>query len=135
MTARETLAIGLAVALGSLVGGVLRAAVSLAALAWLGSGFPWGTLAVNLVGSLVIGWFAALAGPNGTLNVGLRQRQFVMAGLCGGFTTFSAFSLETLQLLQEARPAAAGLYISLSVATWLGAVWLGDRLGRRRSPA
>lgn len=135
MTARETLGLCLAVGLGSLVGGVARAAVSLAALAWLGGGFPWGTLAVNLLGSLAIGFYAGLTGPNGRIVVGLRQRQFVMAGFCGGFTTFSAFSLETLQLLQGQRPAAAGLYVALSLATWLAAVWLGDRLGRRPPPA
>ena len=131
MTARATLVLYLAVAFGSLLGGVLRAAVSLAALAWLGDGFPWATLAVNLLGSLAIGCYAALTGPAGRYSVSLRQRQFVMAGFCGGFTTFSAFSLETLQLLQGQRMAAAGLYIGLSVATWLAAVWLGDRLGRR----
>ncbi len=114
-----------AVALGSLIGGVLRALASLGAIALLGDGFPWGTMAVNVIGSLAIGFYATLTGPDGRVFASARQRQFVMTGLCGGFTTFSVFSLETLRLLQAGDMAMAGLNAGLSVILWLAAVWLG----------
>ena len=90
----------LAVALGSAIGGSLRWLASELIHAWSGAGFPWGTLFVNVTGSLAIGFYAALAGPDGRLLAGARQRQFVMTGICGGYTTFSVFSLETLRLAQ-----------------------------------
>lgn len=119
-----------AVAAGSVVGAVCRALASLA-FQPLGPGFPWATLFVNVVGSLAIGFYAALTGPDGRLLVGPRQRQFVMTGFCGGFTTFSAFSLETLELVQAGHLPAAGLNVGLSVVTWLVAIWLGHALAMR----
>jgi CrcB protein len=128
-----------AVALGSAIGGVLRALASggidrLAAL-----GFPVGTLFVNITGSLVIGFYARWIVSGGRLRGGMHQRHFVMTGLCGGYTTFSAFSLETLEFLQAGAIASAGLNIGLSLATWLLAVWLGyalaSRFDRDRHPA
>jgi CrcB protein len=120
-----------AVILGSVIGGVLRALVSIASLALAGPGFPWATLFVNVTGSFVIGFYATLTGPDGRLLAGPRQRQFVMTGICGGYTTFSMFSLETLRLLQAREFPAAGLNVVLSVVTWLLAVWLGHMLATR----
>ena len=74
-----------------------------------GETFPWGTLIVNVSGSFVIGFFATLTGPDGRMFVGTTARQFVMIGICGGYTTFSSFSLQTLNLMNDGewlRPAA-----------------------------
>ncbi|WEX91331.1 fluoride efflux transporter CrcB [Sinorhizobium garamanticum] len=128
---RETALLYLCVSIGSVIGSVLRALASLAALAWFGPAFPWGTLLVNIVGSFVIGFYATFAGPNGRLFSGTYQRQFVMTGICGGFTTFSAFSLEAFQLMQRSELVLAGLYIGASVVTWLAAVWCGHALASR----
>ncbi|MGH6618655.1 MAG: CrcB family protein, partial [Alphaproteobacteria bacterium] len=88
---------------------------------------PWGTLFVNVTGSFAIGFYATLAGPKGRLAAGPVQRQFVMTGICGGYTTFSMFSLDTLRLLQDGNPRAAAFNVALSVIAWLAAVWLGYR--------
>jgi CrcB protein len=87
--------------------------------------FPWGTLAVNVLGSFVIGFFATLTGPDGRLLVRPEWRQFVMVGLCGGFTTFSSFSLETLHLARDGEWSRASANIVLSVVCCLAGVWLG----------
>lgn len=132
----ETVRIYATVAAGSMIGGVLRALVSLASDALWGSGFPFGTLLVNIVGSFLIGFYATLTGPEGRVFASPLQRQFFMAGFCGGLTTFSAFSLETLILAQGGELVAAGLNIAISVVAWLAAVWLGHicavRLNRLR---
>lgn len=119
-----------AVALGTAIGGLLRALVSFAAFE-LAPGFPWGTLIVNALGSLMIGFYATLTGPDGRLIASSRRRHFVMTGICGGFTTFSVFSLDTVHLVEVRAVGAASLYLGLSVATWLGAVWLGYLLAAR----
>jgi CrcB protein len=93
-----------------------------------GETFPWGTLLVNVSGSLVIGLFATLTGPDGRMFVGTNARQFVMIGLCGGYTTFSSFSLQTLNLMQDGEWLAAGANIVLSVVLCLAAVWVGHVL-------
>ena len=116
------------VALGSIVGGVARYLVSVLFLSELGGGFPWGTLFVNVTGSFIIGFYATLTSPDGRLFVSPRQRQFVMVGICGGYTTFSAFSLETLRLVQSGDIRAASLNLSVSVVGWMTAVWLGHAL-------
>lgn len=121
----------ISVALGSIVGGVARFLVSVVFLSQLGSGFPWATLFVNVTGSFIIGFYAALTGPDGRLLVSPQQRQFVMIGICGGYTTFSAFSLETLRLVQSGNAPAATLNIVISVLSWLTAVWLGHALAGR----
>ncbi|MSO76126.1 MAG: fluoride efflux transporter CrcB [Alphaproteobacteria bacterium] len=108
----------LLVAGGSALGGVARYACGLWALALFGGGFPWGTLIVNILGSFVIGLVAGL-------TTSADVRLFVMVGLCGGYTTFSAFSLETLALMQDGAWGKAGLYIALSLIACLAAVWLG----------
>ena len=121
----------ISVALGSIVGGVGRYLVSVLFLSQFGGGFPWGTLFVNVTGSFVIGFYAALTGPDGRLFVSPRQRQFVMVGICGGYTTFSAFSLETLRLVQSGDVQAASLNVFISVVSWMTAVWLGHALAAR----
>jgi CrcB protein len=93
-----------------------------------GEVFPWGTLFVNVTGSFVIGFFAGLVDPQGPLLVGPRLRQFVMVGICGGYTTFSSFSMQTLELARDGDWLRAGLNSLLSVAFCLVAVWLGRGL-------
>lgn len=122
--------IHLAVGVGSGIGAAARHVASLAALATFGPAFPWGTLTVNVAGSFVIGLYATLTGPGGRLHAAPALRQFVLAGFCGGFTTFSIFSLETLRLARDGRVALAGAYVLLSALLWLVAVWLGYLLGR-----
>jgi CrcB protein len=117
------------VALGTGIGGILRALASLATMTLAGPGFPWGTLLVNITGSLLIGFYAAFTVPGGRIIAGTRQRLFVMTGICGGFTTFSVFSLETLHLAQSGDMPAAALNTGVSVFTWLAAVWAGYALG------
>lgn len=121
----------IAVALGSIVGGVARYLVSVLFVSQIGDGFPWATLFVNVTGSFMIGFYAALTGPDGRLFVSPRQRQFVMVGICGGYTTFSAFSLETFRLAQSGNIQAASLNLLISVVGWLTAVWLGYALAAR----
>lgn len=120
-----------AVAAGSMIGGSLRYMASALVHQLLGAGFPWGTLFVNVTGSLAIGFYAALAGPDGRLLAGPRQRHFVMTGICGGYTTFSVFSLETFRFLQAGDLTMAGLNVAVSLLGWLGAVWLGYALAMR----
>jgi fluoride exporter len=116
------------VALGSALGGVSRYACTLLAAALVGEDFPWGTILVNILGSFVIGAFATLTGPDGRLLVRSEIRAFVMTGLCGGYTTFSAFSLQSYLLLRGGDRIAAAANIVSSIALCLLAVWLGDRL-------
>ena len=121
----------ISVALGSIVGAVARFLVSVLSVSQFGDGFPWGTLFVNVTGSFVIGFYAALTGPDGRLFVGARQRLFVMVGICGGYTTFSSFSLETLRLVQSGRVQTALVYLFVSAVTWIAGVWLGHALAAR----
>lgn len=121
----------MAVGLGSAIGGTARWLLSEWMQAWAVGGFPWGTLFVNVTGSLLIGFYAALTAPEGRLLAGPRQRHFVMTGICGGYTTFSIFSLETLQMAQAGRLALSGLHLSISLAAWLLAVWAGYALATR----
>jgi CrcB protein len=90
-----------------------------------GESFPFGTLAVNVTGSFVIGFFAAFTDPEGPVLVSPRFRQFFMIGVCGGYTTFSSFSLQTLDFVRGGDWLKALLNTVLSIACCLGAVWLG----------
>jgi CrcB protein len=91
-------------------------------------GIPWPTFFANVTGCLVIGFYAELTGPGGRLFAGARARQFVMTGICGGYTTFSGFSLEMLQFLQDGDLRSAVIYLAVSLVGWLAAVWLGEAL-------
>jgi CrcB protein len=91
----------------------------------VGETFPWGTLVINVTGSFVIGFFGALTGPDGRVFVGSTARQFVMVGMCGGYTTFSSFSLQTLNLMNDGEWLQAGANIGLSVLLCMIAVWAG----------
>jgi fluoride exporter len=123
----ETLIV-LAVALGSALGGVARYGVSGLVARSLGETFPWGTLIVNVLGSFLIGFVATLTGPDGRVLVSPVTRQFWMPGIFGGFTTFSAFSLQTLSLAQDGEWTRALANVTLSVALCLLGVWLGALL-------
>ena len=94
----------------------------------LGETFPWGTLLVNITGSLIIGFFATPTGLDGPIFASSTVRQFVMIGLCGGYTTFSSFSLQTLNLANDGEWLQAGGNIIGSVVLCLLAVWLGHIL-------
>jgi CrcB protein len=113
------------VALGGALGSVSRYAVALGVMRWLGTGFPWGTLLINVAGSFAIGLLAALATSDGRPALGADARAFVMIGILGGFTTFSSFSLETLALARSGALGAAAANAGLSLALCLAAVWLG----------
>ncbi len=113
------------IGLGSALGGMARYWCSGMAAALIGETFPWGTLIVNVLGSLVIGFFFTVTGPDGRFLVGTLERQFVMIGLCGGYTTFSSFSIQTLTLMHDGEWLLAGLNIGASVILCLLAVWLG----------
>jgi CrcB protein len=117
------------IALGGAIGSVARYACSSWIAGWFGQTFPWGTLLVNVSGSFVIGFFSAMTGPDGRLLVSGDVRQFVTVGICGGYTTFSSFSLQTLSLVQDGEWAQAGLNVLGSVALCLLAVWLGHVAG------
>jgi CrcB protein len=114
------------VAAGSVAGGVARYLVAL--LFATAAGFPWATLFVNVTGSFIIGCYATLSGSEGRLPASVQQRLFVMTGFCGGYTTFSAFSLETLMLVRAGMVRTALIYIGVSVVAWLLAVWLGHAM-------
>jgi CrcB protein len=113
------------VALGGALGSVARFACSGLAARWIGLGFPWGTLFVNVAGSFAIGLLASLAAPDGRPLLGADARAFLIVGVLGGFTTFSSFSLETLTLARNGSAGAAGLYVAASLLACLTAAWLG----------
>ncbi len=113
------------VMIGSAVGGVARYGLSGLAAQHIGGTFPIGTLIVNITGCFVIGFFAVLTAPDGRVFVNSDARQFVMTGICGGYTTFSSFSLQTLNLARDSEWLLAGANVVLSVVLCLVAVWLG----------
>lgn len=114
---------------GSILGGLARHLVSL--VLDTGPGFPWATLFINIGGSLIIGFYATITGPDGRLIARPQHRQFVMTGFCGGYTTFSAFSLETFRLFHGNMKYTALAYVGASLVSWLLAVWLGHFLASR----
>ena len=116
------------VAAGGALGSVLRYATGILCAQWFGIGFPWGTLAVNVIGSAVIGALggamaAGMPFPN-------EARLLVITGILGGFTTFSAFSLDVMSLFERGVAIAGMTYLVASVAISLGAVFAGLALGR-----
>ena len=116
------------IGLGSALGGMARYWGSDIVARFLGYTFPWGTLLVNVSGSLIIGFFAVITGPDGRMFVGETAKQFVMIGVLGGYTTFSAFSLQTLVLVQDGEWLHAGANVVASVVLCLAAVWVGHLL-------
>jgi fluoride exporter len=119
------------VALGSALGGMARQWCGVLALRYIPQ-FPWaGTVGINVLGSFVIGAFAALTASNGRWPLGELPRVFVMVGLCGGYTTFSSFSLQSLKLLLDGLWLQAGANILLSVVLCLAAVAIGHFLALR----
>jgi CrcB protein len=116
------------IAIGSALGGMARYWCSGIAARLIGETFPWGTIIVNIVGSFIIGFFATLTGPDGRIFADTLTRQFVMIGFCGGYTTFSSFSLQTLALVQDGEWLLASTNIALSVIACLLAVWAGYAL-------
>jgi len=119
------------VAAGGALGSMARFWMGAAVAALTGPQFPWGTILINILGSFIIGLVAALSGPDSRLAVSSDMRAFVMVGICGGYTTFSAFSLQTLELARGREWLQAGGNILMSVVLCLIAVWLGYLLGDR----
>ena len=119
-----------AVIAGGIIGSLMRWLVALVLPAVAG-GFPWPTLFANVTGSFIIGFYAGMTGPDGRLFVSPRTRQFVMTGICGGYTTFSGFAVEMLRFVQAGDVRQAAVYLAVSVTSWLAAVWLGDIAARR----
>jgi CrcB protein len=120
----------LAVAAGGALGSVARFWLAAVMTALTGPRFPWGTLLINVLGSFVIGLIAALTLTPERIGMHPDLRIFLMVGVCGGFTTFSAFSLQTLELLQTGDAWSAAGYVLGSVVSCLGAVWCGWLIGK-----
>ena len=120
------------VGLGGAVGSILRFWLGglISNTKW-GAVFPLGTLVINITGSLVIGVFGAMTTPESRFNASWRSLaiQLLMVGLCGGYTTFSSFSLQTLNLARDGQWLFAGLNIVLSVGLCLVGVWIGYAIG------
>ena len=113
------------IALGGALGSLARFYLSEAVGLLAGPAFPWGTLLVNVSGSFVIGVVAGGGGEHGRWIESAFARQFVMVGVCGGYTTFSAFSLQTVGLIETGEIGRAGAYVLASVALCLLATWAG----------
>jgi len=119
------------VAIGGALGSVGRFWLSGLVANRFGETFPWGTLVINVTGSFLIGIIAAVASPEGRMDSQSRAiaTQLLMVGVCGGYTTFSSFSLQTLNLLRDREWLYAGGNVILSVVLCMVAVWLGYALG------
>lgn len=118
------------IALGSALGGSARYLLADAALRLGPPAFPWDTLAVNILGSLLIGVVAALSATKGRIELSSEWRQFWMTGFCGGFTTFSIFSVQSLALLQV-NPGLGLLNLLATAILCVLSAWLGWTLGRQ----
>jgi CrcB protein len=123
------------IAFGGALGSIGRYWLSGLVANRFGETFPWGTLVINVTGSFVIGVIGALASPEGRMDSQSRAfaTQFLMIGVCGGYTTFSSFSWQTLRLLQDREWLYAGGNVILSVILCMIAVWLGYALGSAMS--
>ncbi|MBI3344915.1 MAG: fluoride efflux transporter CrcB [Gammaproteobacteria bacterium] len=119
----------IAIAAGGAAGSLLRFWMSSGVHALAGRQFPYGTLAVNVLGCLLMGILFVLLTER--LNLGPVWRAGLLIGLLGGFTTFSAFSMETINLIEEGAPLKASLNVLLSVFISLAATWLGVVAGRQ----
>lgn len=121
------------VMVGSALGGVLRYAVGRLTLA-LSTGFPFGTILINILGSFVIGYFGTLTLHTGRYPASENVRLFVMVGVCGGFTTFSSFSLQTFDLMRSGAWFKALANVIVSVVLCIAAVSAGHMLAHRQVP-
>ena len=119
-----TLTSTLVVILGGAIGTFMRYFVSVLALP-ISRDLPWGTIIINITGSFIIGLFGTLTLASGRFPVSENLRLFVMIGICGGYTTFSSFSIQTLNLIRDGQWVPAGANIAGSVILCLAAVWLG----------
>lgn len=119
----------LAIALGGALGAVLRFLMSTGVHRLVGRDFPWGTLSVNLIGSLLMGFLYILLIERASING--EWRGLLLVGLLGAFTTFSTFSIETLNLIETGELVKAGANVLLSVSLCLLAAWLGVFAGRQ----
>ncbi len=114
------------VGLGGLIGTLARFGISTFAISRWSEGLPWATLLINVGGSFAIGFFATLTTADGRYAATPLMRHFFMTGVCGGFTTFSSFSLQTMNFAQAGRWNSASLYVFSSVVLCLLAVWIGS---------
>lgn len=121
------------VGVGSAAGGMLRYLLAVGFAVRVGTAFPWGTIAANILGSFLIGLVGGLAEPGGPRSLALspETRQFLMIGVLGGFTTFSSFSLQTVILMRDGHHAAALANVGISVLVCLAAAGFGLVLGER----
>jgi fluoride exporter len=119
---------------GGGLGSLARWGVSVWMVQKLGHSFPWETLIVNVTGSFLIGAFAVATGPDGRWLAPVYFRQFFMVGICGGYTTFSLFSLQTLSLFESGHWQLAGANAILSVVLCLLGVWLGHISAKKLPP-
>ncbi|HSF02717.1 MAG TPA: fluoride efflux transporter CrcB [Solirubrobacterales bacterium] len=122
----------LIVAIGSAIGGAFRHAVNVGAARFLGTGWPYGTFLVNVVGSFVMGVISGYFAPRGTVSQ--MWLVFLTTGILGGFTTFSAFSLDVALLIERGRFDATAGYLLGSVGLSVGALFLGIALVRLVTP-
>lgn len=122
------LAMAAVVGLGGAIGSLARFWFNLAVVSVVGPRYPWGTLLINILGAFVIGWFSSLTAER--LPVSPELRAFVLVGLCGGFTTFSSYSLQTLDLLRGGETGVALAYMAGSALLCLASVWAGVLVGR-----
>jgi len=113
-------------ALAGAAGTLLRAGLTTLAVRLLGTGFPWGTLAVNLLGSFAFGLSFAAVRARGGLST--EAETILLIGLLGGFTTYSSFAFQTTEMLQHGRLAAAAAYVLTTNLAGIAAVWAGLRL-------
>src|ERR1700733_4764211 len=123
------------VAIGGAIGSVARFWFGNAVAATLGTAFPWGTLMINVLGSFVISFFSGLTGMGQRFPMSPDARIFVTVGLCGGFTTFSSFSLQTVELARQGQAGRAALYVAASVIVCLVAcafgVWAASAINQQ----
>jgi CrcB protein len=121
------------VTIGSAIGGLLRYAITRLTIP-ISQGVPWGTVLINVLGSFIIGYFGTLTLQSGRYPASDNMRLFVMVGLCGGFTTFSSFSLQTFTLMRDGAWVKALANVVVSVVLCVAAVGAGHMLAHRSNP-
>lgn len=117
-------------AVGGMLGSLMRYTIAVLGPAMTPGGFPWSSLVVNVLGSFLIGWLVAVSQPEGRWPMRSTWQAFWLAGVCGGFTTFSFFSRDLALLMYTGAWPASAAYLASSVSGWLLAVWLGYKLGK-----